>query len=260
MDDFQTVETPASGIYRLARRTVGPFDPADWSKATGRGGFSSRFDDPRTDLDENLRFRVIYCATDRRGALGETLAGFRPPMRLTSKLETIIDDEPMEDSYSHATDPDDHSRGLVEAEWRLQRALGHTVLEPELQFVDMGSARTLQQLRASVGVWTPDPDAQDVDQSLVMGPSRRITQRIARYIYEQQNEFGIPRFAGIRYISRLDQNWECWAIFADRIRHVPGMPGVPETIFPDDPDLLEVASIFRLTIETIEGYSHFYRP
>jgi hypothetical protein len=38
------------------------------------------------------------------------------------------------------------------------------------------------------------------------------------------------------------------------------MPGIPETIFPDDPDLLEVASIFRLTIETVEGYGHYYRP
>ncbi|HET9662579.1 MAG TPA: hypothetical protein VFP05_19780 [Thermomicrobiales bacterium] len=60
--------------------------------------------------------------------------------------------------------------------------------------------------------------------------------------------------------TRLDQDWECWAIFANRIRHIPGMPGTPEPIFPDDPDLLEVASIFRLPIETVEGYGHYYRP
>jgi hypothetical protein len=61
-------------------------------------------------------------------------------------------------------------------------------------------------------------------------------------------------------ISRLDQDWECWAIFADRICHIPGMPGIPETIFLYDPDLLEVASIFRLTIETVEGFGQYYRP
>jgi hypothetical protein len=44
------------------------------------------------------------------------------------------------------------------------------------------------------------------------------------------------------------------------MRHFPGMPGFPEPIFPDDPDFLEVASIFRLTIETIDGSGHFYRP
>jgi hypothetical protein len=38
------------------------------------------------------------------------------------------------------------------------------------------------------------------------------------------------------------------------------MPGIAETIFPDDPDLLAVASIFRLTIETVEGHGRYYRP
>ncbi len=38
------------------------------------------------------------------------------------------------------------------------------------------------------------------------------------------------------------------------------MPGIPETIFLYDPDLLEVASIFRLTIETVEGFGQYYRP
>jgi hypothetical protein len=259
--DFQTVETPLNGLYRVARRMAGPFEPASWSTTDRLGGFSSRFDDPRTDLEEEHRFRMIYCATDRQGALGETIADFRPPMmRLASKLNTVSDDEPLEDSYPNTNDPADSSRGLVEAEWRAKRAMGHTVLERGLQFVDLGSARTLQQLRASFGDWAPDIAARDIDQSLVMGPSRDITQQIARYIYEQTDEIGVPLFAGIRYISRLDQGWECWAIFSDRIRHIPGRPGIAETIFPDDPDLLAVASIFRLTIETVEGHGRYYRP
>ena len=259
--NFKTVETPPSGLYRVARRTAGPFEPTDWFRADRLSAFSSRFDDPRIDLEEQLRFRVIYCATDRQCALGETLADFRPPMlRLAAKLDTVLDDEPLEDSYPSTNDPEDRSRGLVEAAWRIKRVMGHTILERGLQFVDLGSARTLQQLRASFGDWAPDIAPRDVDQSLVMGPSRETTQRIARYIYEQTDEAGVPRFAGIRYISRLDQDWECWALFSDRIRHIPGMPGIPKTIFPDDPDLLAVASVFRLTIETVEGYGHYYRP
>ena len=39
-----------------------------------------------------------------------------------------------------------------------------------------------------------------------------------------------------------------------------GMPSLPDRIYPDDPDLLEIASIFRLTIETIDGSGHYYRP
>lgn len=260
MGDFQTVESPALGVYRVARRETGPFDPIDWADVAANGKFFGRFDDPRGDLDHSRRFRIIYCASRRLGALGETLAGYRTPIGPSLDLDVVLDDEPIAESFIHATDPEDRTRGLVEAEWRLKRVLGHTILEPSLRFVDMGSARTLQQLRASFDLWMPDASAQDVDLSLVMGSSRKMTQHIARYIYEQTDEDGVPLFAGIRYISRLDQDWECWAIFADRIRDVPGMPGIPETIFPDDPDLLEVASIFRLTIETVEGYGQYYRP
>lgn len=101
---------------------------------------------------------------------------------------------------------------------------------------------------------------QDVDLSLVMGPGRELTQRISRHIYEQRDVLGAPRFAGIRYVSRLDSTWECWAVFADRMLHIPGMPDRPETIPPDDPDLLEIASLFRLTIETIDGSGRYLRP
>lgn len=260
MADFQTVEVPNSGIYRVGFRTPGPFIPADWSRAIGHRSFSGRFDDPRADLPESERFRVLYCASDRRGALGETLARFRPPVRLTSRLDAVTDDEPISTSYSRATDPDDPSRGLVEAEWRLKRAMGHTVLERGLPFVDLGSVRTLNQLRSAVDIWPTEAVIQDIDLGLVMGPGRELTQRISRHIHEQRDRLGLPRFAGIRYLSRLDQGWECWAVFTDRMRHIPGMPGMPATIFPDDPDLIEIASIFRLTIETIEGSGHYYRP
>ena len=127
-------------------------------------------------------------------------------------------------------------------------------------FVDLGSVRTLQYLRDSVDIWSDDAGPPDIDLSVVMGPARKITQRISRHIYEQLDAQGVPAFAGIRYVSRLDQDWECWALFADRIQHIPGMPGLPETIYPDDPDLLEVASIFHLTIETLEGSGRYYRP
>jgi hypothetical protein len=59
----------------------------------------------------------------------------------------------------------------------------------------------------------------DVDLSAVTGPSRLLAQEAARYIYEQYGEAGQPQCAGIRYTSRLDRTWECWAVFGDRLRH-----------------------------------------
>jgi hypothetical protein len=152
MADSLTVVSPPSGLYRVARRETDPFDPADWAAVGAHGLFPGRFDDPRADLDESQRFRIIYCASSRQGAFGETLASYRSPMEPPIDLDVVLDDEPIEESYLHASDPDDRSRGLVEAEWRIKRAMGHTVLERGLRFVDVGSARTLQHLRASFRV------------------------------------------------------------------------------------------------------------
>lgn len=59
MADFLVVESPVSGIYRVAWRETAPFDPADWAGADANGRLPGRFDDPRADLDESRRFRVI---------------------------------------------------------------------------------------------------------------------------------------------------------------------------------------------------------
>lgn len=65
-----------------------------------------------------------------------------------------------------------------------------------------------------------------------MESNREFTRVVARHFYEQLNEEGTPKFAGIRYISRHDSNWECWAVFADRMVHAPGVPGFPRRFTP----------------------------
>ena len=68
------------------------------------------------------------------------------------------------------------------------------------------------------------------------------------------------RFAGIRYLSRLNAEWECWAVFDDRMRHVAGCPGLPTSIPRDDADLIEVARQFNLTIEVNARRGNYLRP
>lgn len=40
---------------------------------------------------------------------------------------------------------------------------------------------------------------------------------LARWVYSQTDDTGHGLYTGLHYRSRLDKNWECWAIFNSRI-------------------------------------------
>ena len=69
---------------------------------------------------------------------------------------------------------------------------------------------------------------------------------MARYVYELADE-GHTFFAGIRYPSRLNVEWELWAIFFDRMEHCP--EEVAGVIAEDDPELQEAAKVLGVRIE-----------
>jgi hypothetical protein len=96
-------------VYRVCRG-FDVFAPPDWSWAHEDGTFGNRFDDPGKyrGIPEEDRFRVVYCATQRAGAFGETIARFRRSPRLVEGLRTIEGEE-----HSETVREDDP--GLVEA-------------------------------------------------------------------------------------------------------------------------------------------------
>ncbi len=51
-----------------------------------------------------------------------------------------------------------------------------------------------------------------------------------------------PRYAGIRYVSRLGSQWECWAVFEDDERDFEVIERLP--INKDMSELQEVQSSF----------------
>jgi len=259
---FVSVSPPPGGVYRLARGAANPFLPPKWERADVDGTFGNRFDDPSAEhgVPPGSRFRTIYCATQRAAAFGETMARFRPSVALLAQLNAIEDDEPLERALAGAVDPTDPHRGLVPADWRQRRRVGHTVLDPSLRFVDLAAGETMQYLRAALAPVAKQLGVADIDLSVVTGPQRRLTQEIARSIHDQRDRNGRPRFAGIRYLSRLNGEWECWAVFDDRMRHVAGCPGLPTSIPRDDADLIEVARQFNLTIEVNARRGNYLRP
>lgn len=106
------------------------------------GTFGNRFDDPSAEEDRPVeeRFRIIYCATQRAATFRETVARFRLSIDLLTSLESIADDEPIAESLRGVVDPDDPRHGLLLAEWRIRRRVGHTVLDPALRFADISNA------------------------------------------------------------------------------------------------------------------------
>lgn len=200
----------------------------------------NRFDDPehgRGDPEPGL-FRVIYCASSRTGAFGETIARFRKSLSLLSRLREIEDDEPL--------DPELEGGWLPE-EWRLNRRIGATRLDESLRFADLESPRAATLLRGEMAPLLTELGLDDLDFSDLIGRERRVTQNAARRIYKATDETGVPDFAGIRYASRLNPGWELWAIFTDRMVHEPA--ALYQRISREDPDLLKAAEILDIEIE-----------
>lgn len=238
--DLPAFGPPEGGtVYRVGRG-LDAFAPTDWAWAKEDGTFTNRFDDPRKaeGVSESDRFRVIYCATRRAGAYGETLSRYRKSVRLLAKLQQVDDDAPL--------DPELEG-GVVPREVRLERPLGITRLDESLRFADFANGHTLTILREELAGWLQRLGLKDFDLSNVTSPEqRRLTQEAALYVY-QLAEHGYTSFAGIRYISRLHSDWELWAIFHDRMVHAP--VDVASVIRKDDPELLEAAEILDLEIE-----------
>jgi len=195
--------------------------------------------------ESSERYRVVYASTDRAGAFGETIARYRPDLALLQELKDIDDDEPLEPWLEG---------GVVPADYRLQRRLGETILDPSLRFVDVFDARAVQALRPALSPIARRLGLPDVDLSTVMGPNRELTKQLSLYLHEQRDEQGHPRYAGIRYVSRMNANWELWAVFDDRLMHAAV---VPEDIYADDPGLVEAARLLGVNIEVVNGHLLF---
>ena len=204
------ISSPPAGIYRVERATARPFACPDWQFADN-GWFDGRFSDPWScdDAPDEQRFRVIYAATLATGAVVESIVRFRGKPGLASRVNAAVENVDEDDS-------EENDANRVSAEWRALRLLRHTVLPATMPFVDVSAGSTLTYLREVAAPVLRDVGMNELDLSGITGQSRHLTQFCARHLWELTDDSGEPRFAGIRYLSRLGSEWECWAIFCDR--------------------------------------------
>jgi hypothetical protein len=79
-------------------------------------------------------------------------------------------------------------------------------------FVDLGSSDSLAYLRAALADRVVHYGLDDLDAGAIRRAPRAFTQEISRYVFEHAREDAQP-VAGVRYGSRLGDEFVNWAIF-----------------------------------------------
>lgn len=229
---LEAVAAPDEGVWRVGRapdplNSAPPLAPSLLDQpSTG-----NRFDSPTG------AYRVVYFASTLDGCFGETLARFRPDPRVLAYVE----EEWAELGFMKVGD--------VPADWRQRRIAVHATFPAQdhfahgVQFLDVESIETRETLRNELAPLLAYYGFSDLDVPTVRGGDRRITRWIGQWAYEQVNDDGSPRFAGIRYLSRLNTAWECWAVFDQ----VPMTEINRRPILPSDESFTRVAKQYGLT-------------
>ena len=215
-------------IYRVAREPDAWAWP-DWIYAHDDGTFGNRFDDPRAE------YRVLYASSRREGAFAETLARFRTDLHVAAELQAIVGD-PEDGAHPEAL-----PGGVVPIEWIETRVLG--TARHGGGFVDLGRSESLAHLRTALADRVLHHGLDDLDAGDVRRRApRRLTQEISRYLFERGRDAKGDTVAGVRYHSRLGDEFVNWAIFE------PNQPSdaTSEPIDRDDDALRAVLERFGL--------------
>ena len=244
------VPATRENVYRIKKHKYGtpPFHPPDWQYATKKARFRGRYDDPAgIRLSEDQRFRVVYCGTRTASALGEIIdSSLRPDLETIEMLQAISDGEPLPCEIT----------GCITIDWRKTYHMEVGRFSQPAPFADMQAQDMLGRLRVIPSLVRRAVKLMkkklftDFDRAALMGP-HKFTQYLARYVYEQEGNENPPPYAGIRYVSKLHDAWECWAAYFGRVP----IESI-DTIYPipaDDPGLREVSKAFQMPIENDNG-------
>jgi hypothetical protein len=113
-----------------------------------------------------------------------------------------------------------------------------------VRFLDVEARQTREVLKVELAGLLSYWGHEELDVSTVRGGDRRVTRLISQWAYDQSDSDGEPLYAGIRYLSRLDSAWECWAVFEDvEIEELER-----QSILRTDTKLRRVADDYGLTI------------
>lgn len=191
----------------------------------------SRIDEATAALDgagnrfDVLGSGVLYAASTAQAALAETAAHFRVSATLLELLEAA------------GASASDSRRPSLGAAWRDARVIRSLCLADPLPFVDIEDARTHVVLTERARPLLKDLGVPHLDVPTVRGRSRLLTRGLATWARSATDDTGDPLYGGIRYLSKLSNDYECWAIFEGARLDVCDERRITRT----DADLLAVA-------------------
>lgn len=232
---IEVVQAPKGGLWRVGREP----DPLAASVLSepaepGNPATGNRFDSPTGT------YGVRYFATSLEGCFGETLARFRADHALAA----LIGDEWQQLGFM--------SVGDIPADWRQKRTAVNVHIDDEknpgfakkVRFLDIESVNTREAMRQDFEALLAHYGYADLDVPFVRSQDRRITRYISQWVWEQlSEEHGGRTYGGIRYLSRLNSDWECWAVFEEvNLAVVKTKP-----ILASDSALRKIANLYGLT-------------
>jgi hypothetical protein len=221
---------PPERLHRVGRAPDAWAWP-DWAFAGEDATFGNRYDDPDGE------YRVLYASSQRVGAFVEVLARYRTDTALVAEYAQMT----VEDGDEYAT----IAPGIVPGDWPDRRHLG-TATHPG-PFVDIGHSDSLAHLRAELAAQLLHHDVDDLDGGdLRRRAPRAVTQEISRYIFERGRDATGRSLAGIRYLSRLGDELENWAIFEG----TEPENTTSDPIATDDEDLMSALAKLDLQLGT----------
>jgi hypothetical protein len=212
--------SPPGVLFRIGR-VPAPSAWTDW-EYVGRG----RFDDAR----QPPSFRVCYAAEQRLACFVETLAQYRPSVRLFDRVARMPLVDGAMDEWQRA--------GIIPASWHHHRHLVTMRVLPGQHWLDLRTLQTRQALRVLIAPSLFALGLEDFDLGDAISRSRVLTQRMALMIHE-------AGFHGIVYPSRFDRMFDCWAMF-DRAQFEAT---ASDPIASDDRDYVRAAHLLGLTFE-----------
>lgn len=189
---------PTRGLWRVQRDGF----------ATSQTTLPVRIDDSIPNLGNRFdsyygNFSTSYFGTSLSACFAETISVFRPNPNLTK----LVANEWQDRGWSRP--------GIVPSQWRESRVAVRMGVDEARSFVDIDHHSTLATLNSDRKLLTALArcDISEIDLGTVAGNDRRPTRLIADHIHNMTDDDGRPHWSGIRYLSRLGEGWECWAVF-----------------------------------------------